>query len=162
MSHDLPNVKGLRCVRCEKLTPVGPAVYTCACGGNTMVEYDLDAVGKLLSRATLAKNDDRTIWRYLPVLPVTARIAGPPVGWTPLVDAPKLAKELGLRSLRIKDDGRNPSASFKCRASSVALARAIDIGVTLVTGASTGNAASATAVLSAPIGILCSNSFSWG
>jgi threonine synthase len=147
------HVTGLRCVRCERLSAVGDAVYTCACGGNLMVEYDLDAVGRELNKKSLADNRDYTIWRYLPALPVSKRLIGPPVGWTPLVDAPKLAKALGIRSLRIKDDGRNPSASFKCRASSVALARALDIGVDLVTGASTGNAASATAVLSAAIGV---------
>jgi threonine synthase len=148
-------VAGLRCVRCDRLTPVADDLYVCPeCGGNTLVEYDLAVVRRGLTRTSLARDPDRTIWRYLPLLPVSARLEGPPVGGTPLVPAPRLTRELGLaRTLLLKDDGRNPSASFKCRASAVALQRALEIGRTLVTGASTGNAASATAVLAAAPGI---------
>ena len=146
---------GLRCVHCGRLAPVADDLYVCpGCGGNTLVEYDLDAVRRSWSREALARDGDRTIWRYLPLLPVAEKIPGPPVGWTPLVPAPRLTAELGLRqTLLLKDDGRNPSASFKCRASSVALMRAKELGHELVTGASTGNAASATAVLAAVPGI---------
>jgi threonine synthase len=75
------------------------------------------------------------------------------VGWTPLFGAPLLARALGVRELLVKDDGKNPSASFKDRASAVALARARELGHELVTGASTGNAAGATAALAAPCGL---------
>jgi threonine synthase len=148
------NVTGLRCVKCRRGTAVADDLYVCPdCGGNLMVTYDLDAVRTSLTRQALAGNPDHTIWRYLPLLPVNRRLDSPPVGWTPLVPSPKLAAELGIRTLLFKDDGRNPSASFKDRASSVALQRAIELGHQLVTGASTGNAASATAVLSAPLGV---------
>jgi threonine synthase len=148
------NAIALRCVRCSHEDPLADGVYVCsACGANHLVQYDLAAVKAQLTREALARNDDRTIWRYLPLLPVAARLEGPPVGWTPLVPAPKLARELGLAELLIKDDGRNPSASFKDRASSVALVRARETGKDLVTGASTGNAASATAVLAAAMGM---------
>ena len=145
----------LQCVGCGKQSAVADDLYVCpACGANHLVEYDLDAVKRGWSRASLERDGDRTIWRYLPLLPVGARLEGPPVGWTPLVAAPRLGRELGLgQPLLLKDDGRNPSASFKCRASAVALQRAREIGQTLVTGASTGNAASATAVLAAAPGI---------
>jgi threonine synthase len=146
---------GLRCVACGRLTPVADDLYVCPdCGANLLVEYDLEALKKSWSRESLAKNGDRTLWRYLPILPVSTRLEGPPVGCTPLVAAPRLSRELELaQPLLLKDDGRNPSASFKCRASSVALKRAQELGRTLVTGASTGNAASATAVLAAAPGI---------
>jgi threonine synthase len=148
------NATSLRCVRCGHEDPLADGVYVCsACGANHLVQYDLGAVKRTLTREALAKNEDRTIWRYLPLLPVSQPLAGPPVGWTPLVDAPKLARQLGLAQLLIKDDGRNPSASFKDRASSVALLRARETGKDLVTGASTGNAASATAVLAAAMGM---------
>jgi threonine synthase len=141
-------------VKCGKVTEIGDDVYVCAtCGGNVLVQYDLEKARRSLTRATLADSTDRTIWRYLPVLPVSKRLEGPPVGWTPLIEAPKLAKTCGVKTLLVKDDGRNPSASFKDRASSVALQRARELGRELVTGASTGNAASATAVLSAAVGI---------
>lgn len=147
-------VTGLRCVRCDRVAPVADGTYVCpACGGNTLVDYDIEALRRAWRRAALEEDADRTIWRYAPLLPVTSRLEGPPVGWTPLVPAPRLARTLGLRELHFKDDGRNPSASFKDRASAVALQRARETGHDLVTGASTGNAASATAVLSAAVGI---------
>jgi threonine synthase len=145
---------GLRCVHCGRSHEIADALYVCeACGGNLLVEYDWAKAREELTRERLARDPDRTIWRYAPLLPVSGRLSGPPVGWSPLVDAPKLAAQLGVRSLLIKDDGRNPSASFKDRASSVALQRARELGQTLVTGASTGNAASATAVLAASVDI---------
>ena len=148
------NATGLRCVKCGATTPITADRYVCpGCSGNLLVEYDLDALRKTVTRESFAKNDDRTIWRYLPLLPVAERLPGPPVGWTPLVPAPKLTAALGLRQVLLKDDGRNPSASFKDRASAVAVQRARELGHKLVTGASTGNAASATAVLSAAVGM---------
>jgi threonine synthase len=142
---------GLRCARCDRLSPIADGLYVCpACGANQLVEYDLDALKRGWTRRTLERDRDPTLWRYLPILPVSDRLEGPPVGWTPLVPAPGLSRELGLaQPLLLKDDGRNPSASFKCRASAVALQHAREAGHTLVTGASTGNAASATAVLAA-------------
>ena len=148
------NATDLRCVKCGVRTPITDDRYVCdACGGNLLVEYDYDALRKTVTRESFAKNDDRTIWRYLPLLPVADRLPGPPVGWSPLVPAPKLAASLGLRQVLLKDDGKNPSASFKDRASAVAVQRARELGHKLVTGASTGNAASATAVLSAAVGM---------
>ncbi|MBI4870111.1 MAG: threonine synthase [Candidatus Riflebacteria bacterium] len=148
------NASDLRCVLCGKRSPIEDALYVCpACGGNVMVEYDLDALRRTWQRKELEACKDFTIWRYGPILPVEGRLDGPPVGWTPLIDAPKLRASLGLKRLQLKDDGRNPSASFKDRASSVALVRAKELGHELVTGASTGNAASATAVLAAALGI---------
>jgi len=148
------HARGLRCVKCAHTTDIRPDAYVCAsCGANTLVEYDLAGVRKELTRRSLAESLDRTLWRYLPVLPVADRIPGPPVGWTPLVCAGKLAERLGIAHLHVKNDGTNPSASFKDRASAVALARARDLGLDLVTGASTGNAAAATATLSAVMGI---------
>jgi threonine synthase len=148
------NASDLRCVLCGKHSPIEDALYVCpACGGNVLVQYDLDALRRTWQRKDLEASKDFTIWRYGPILPVQGRLDGPPVGWTPLIDAPKLGAALGLKRLQLKDDGRNPSASFKDRASSVALVRAKELGHELVTGASTGNAASATAVLAAALGI---------
>jgi len=144
----------LRCIRCQHESPIDEDTYVCsACGGNNLVRYDYAEARRRLTRAHLAKNPDHTIWRYAPLLPVDDRLPGPPVGWTPLVAAPRLARELSVATLLFKDDGRNPSASFKDRASAVALQRARELGRELITGASTGNAASATAVLAAQVGI---------
>ena len=147
-------VSGLRCVHCGATCQLAQSIYTCpACGGNLQVEYDYDSVRRGWDKDALAENGDRTIWRYAPLYPVTATFAAPPVGWTPLFRATRLEKLHGIRALFIKDDGRNPSASFKDRASAIALMRARDIGRDLVIGASTGNAGSSTAVLAAALGI---------
>jgi len=147
-------VTHLHCPRCGLDSPPKAGTYVCPkCGANLLVDYDWDAAKKSLTREGLAANADRTIWRYLPILPVASALEGPPVGGTPLVEAKKLACELGLKRLLIKDDGKNPSASFKDRASAVAVQHARELGYEMVTGASTGNAASATAVLSASVGM---------
>ncbi|MEE9293536.1 MAG: threonine synthase [Phycisphaerae bacterium] len=150
----LGNVSGLRCVHCNATCLLTEAVYTCkACGGNLQVEYDYDAIGRSWDREELAANRDRTIWRYAPLYPTATRMESPPVGWTPLFRVSGLGEPLGLNSLFIKDDSRNPSASFKDRASAIALVRARETGRDLVTGASTGNAGSSTAVLGAAMGM---------
>jgi threonine synthase len=150
----LEHLTGLRCVRCSASHALEDTVYTCpSCDGNLLVEYDYDGIRATWSRSDLASDPDQSMWRYAPLYPVAGRIESPPVGWTPLFRAPRLGAELGLANLYVKDDGRNPSASFKDRASAVALVRAREIGADLVTGASTGNAASSTAVLAAALGI---------
>jgi threonine synthase len=148
------NVTALRCVRCDALHALVQGLYVCpSCAGNLQVEYDYEAIGREWDRGALAQNPDRSIWRYSPLYPVGSRIAAPPIGWTPLFEAPRLARAAGVARLLLKDDGRNPSASFKDRASAIALVRARETGESLVTGASTGNAASSTAVLAAAMGI---------
>ncbi len=150
----LSHVTGLRCVSCSSSTPLADEVYVCgACGANLLVEYDYDSIRSTWGRGDLERDPDRSIWRYAPLYPVATRIESPPIGWTPLFRAERLGDGLGLESLFVKDDGRNPSASFKDRASAIALVRARETGRDLVTGASTGNAASSTAVLAAAMGI---------
>ncbi len=150
----LHHVTGLRCVGCGETCALTESVYVCqSCGANLQVQYDYDAIRRAWPRDELAGNMDRSIWRYAPLYPVATKLESPPVGWTPLFRVPQLAQRLGLSSLYIKDDSRNPSASFKDRASAIALVRARDIGRDLVTGASTGNAASSTGVLAAAMGI---------
>src|SRR5205823_366457 len=95
------------------------------------------------------------VWRYAPVLPIDPRWELPQlqVGWTPLYEFPSLAKEIGVGRLRIKDDGRQPTASFKDRASSLGVLRGKNVGAKVITCASTGNAASSLAGWSAHLGL---------
>jgi threonine synthase len=118
------------------------------------VVYDYDQIGRHISRESLRENCDWTIWRYKPLLPVEPDAPVPPlsVGWTPIYEAPRLAADLGLRHLWIKDDGRNPTASFKDRASAIAVVKAREKGAKIVTTASTGNAAAALSGLCASVG----------
>ena len=105
---------------------------------------------------SVLNSPDHSIWRYLPLLPVSD--PGYPgtslrtVGWTPLYDSVNLMKELGLKRLWLKDDGRNPTGSFKDRASAVVIAHAKEIKADVVVTASTGNAGAALAGMAAATG----------
>lgn len=118
------------------------------------VVYDYDLIGRRFSRDSLVDNRDYTIWRYKPLLPIAADAVVPPlqVGWTPIYEAPRLAESLGLRHVWVKDDGRNPTASFKDRASAIALVKGQERGAAVITTASTGNAAAALSGLCASVG----------
>jgi len=118
------------------------------------VVYDYDAVKRNISRESLRDNRDASIWRYKPLLPVAPDAEVPPlqVGWTPIYAAPRLAAELGLRHLWVKDDGRNPTASFKDRASAIAVVKGRERGAEIITTASTGNAAAALSGICASVG----------
>jgi threonine synthase len=144
-------ILALRCVSChEEFSPTA-VEYTCpACGprrGTLEVLYDYDVLRKALTLAYFNAETERSMWRYLPILPVESLEFVQPlrVGFTPLYSFPGLAAELGLASLHIKDDGQNPTASYKDRASAVAVIKAQEKRRRVITCASTGNAASSLA-----------------
>jgi threonine synthase len=149
-------VTDLVCLLCGRHVPDGN-VQTCSgCGreGILDVRYDYDRVAKTLTRESLSTRGVNH-WRYGELLPVSPLVAKPPlhVGWTPVYEVPRLAKEVGAGRLFLKDEGRNPTASFKDRASSVAVMKALEFGAGTVACASTGNAASSLAGFSASVGI---------
>jgi threonine synthase len=151
------HVKHLRCLICGKTYQPDEVAYVCphhGAEGILDVVYDYAAMAQAISPQSLARNPDSTIWRYKPLLPVAADAPVPPltVGGTPLYAAPRLAAGLGLKHVWVKDDGREPTASFKDRASAVALVKAQEAGAEMITTASTGNAAAALAGLAASIG----------
>jgi len=163
----MEGVLGLKCVLCGAeygLRETSQAFrYVCDGHGDAGildVVYDYPHIRRILTAEALRANPDRSIWRYLPLLPVdqqgVARLRASGghrplwnVGWTPLYRAPRLAAMLGLSEVYVKDEGRNPSASFKDRASAVGLVKALEWGATVVAAASTGNAASSLATLAA-------------
>ena len=141
---------GYRCSICGKELRPEDVQYTCPHdGGNLDVILDYDRIRYDASPGDIGCSPDTSIWRYLPLLPVQdPGHFGTPlraVGWTPLFDLQPIAEKLGLGKLWLKDDGRNPTASFKDRASAVAVARAQEIGVDVIVTASTGNAGAALA-----------------
>lgn len=153
---------GLRCTLCGAEYEVHQVPYVCPHHGDDGildVVYDYDEVARQISPHQLRDNPTASIWRYLPFLPVDADMVRTlasdsslgSVGWTPLYPAPRLAAALGLRHLWIKDDGRQPTASFKDRASAIAVVKTRELGYPVVTTASTGNAAAALAGLCAAI-----------
>lgn len=150
-------LESLQCVSCGRRYAPRDIPYTCPdCGdlhGLLDVLYDYDSV--TLTRESLAADRDPTIRRWLPLLPVDDVALLPPlaVGGTPTCAVPSLASLAGVREVRVKDDGRNPTGSLKDRASAVCVARARAQGEALVTGASTGNAASSLAGMCASVGL---------
>lgn len=149
----------LRCSICGRIYAPEAVAYVCPEHGNEGildVVYDYDTIQVHISRETLAQNRDSSIWRYKPLLPVAADAPVPPlhVGGTPLYRAERLGRALGLADVWVKDDGRNPTASFKDRASALAVVKAREVqGETaVITTASTGNAAAALAGLCASVG----------
>ncbi len=147
---------GYRCSVCGAQYGPAEVVYTCPKdGGNLDVLLDYAAL-KRRGAADLLVAGDRSLWRYLPLLPVgDPGGLGTPLraaGGTPLYAPPALAESLGLSRLWVKDESRNPTASFKDRASAVVVARAREIGAQVVVTASTGNAGAALAGMAAAVG----------
>jgi threonine synthase len=149
----MAHVHGLRCRECGRDYEVAP-IYTCEwCFGPLEVAYDYDAIAASISRESVAAGP-ASIWRYAALLPVGQPGAETlPAGWTPLVRADRLAAELGLGELWIKDDTRNPTNSFKDRVVAVALAKALEFGHKTIACASTGNLANAVAAAAARVGL---------
>jgi threonine synthase len=157
----MSNVAHLRCLRCGQQYSPGAIDYVCACRPNTGsdlgtldVAYDYAAVARETAPQVIAASPDRSISRFASLLPIAGSASLPPlpVGNTPLLHARRLGASLGLTHLHLKDDGRNPSASFKDRASAIAVARAQEEHRPVVATASTGNAAAALATLAAAAG----------
>ncbi|MGH2571890.1 MAG: threonine synthase [Actinomycetota bacterium] len=147
----------LDCVQCGRSHAEGEALYTCrSCGGILDIRYDYDAIAAGgFGPERLAADPDRTHWRYRDLLPIGdgAELPPVPVGGTPQFPLPGLARRLGVAEMWIKDDGRNPTGSFKDRASSVASVKARELGLETVCCASTGNAASSLAGFAAQLGL---------
>lgn len=135
-----------RCVKCGREYEAVPNLTNCECGGILDVIYDYDYIKSVFKKDDL-KTRPYDMWRYRELLPVEADTPAPPlrVGWSPLYAADRLAKQLGIRRLWIKDDGLNPTASLKDRASAMAVAKAKEAGAQIIACSSTGNAASSLA-----------------
>ena len=142
------HVLGAKCIRCGKEWEAKPDITTCpACGGMLDIQYDYAAIAKEVSHAVMANRTEQSMWRYMEYLPVLGKGQRPKlrVGWSPFYQADRLAKVLGLKTLYVKDDGVNPTASLKDRASAMAVVKAEEAGAEIIACSSTGNAASSLA-----------------
>ena len=126
-------VTELVCIVCGRSYPPGDHQTCRVCGpeGILDVRYDYDADRAGAHASTRSPRRERTIWRYRELLPVAAGVQRPDrtVGWTPVHEAPRLAAAVGVRRLFLKDDGRNPTSSFKDRASFVGVMKALEFGL---------------------------------
>jgi len=150
----MPNVSHLECSLCAQQFAANKIHNLCACGGALLVRYHLDAVRQSWTRDSLAaaKPD---LWRYWPVLPVNRResVVSLGEGMTPLIETRRLGEAVGAADLWVKDEGLNPTGSFKARGMTVAISMARELGITKIAVPSAGNAASAAAAYSAAAGI---------
>jgi threonine synthase len=147
------SVHGVRCRECGREYDVAP-IYTCEwCFGPLEVTYDYDEIRSKISRERIAAGP-LSMWRYQDLLPVDRNPAlDLGAGFTPLVRADRLAAELGLGELWIKNDTVNPTNSFKDRVASTALSKAVEFGFKTAACASTGNLANSVAAHAAHAGL---------
>lgn len=145
---------GLECSKCKKAYTPNQVLNLCECGAPLLVRYDLAAVKAAWRKEDLSASSVSSMWRYAPVLPAQASEAVTlNEGWTPLVHAKGLGQELGATDVWIKDEGRNPTDSFKARGQSCAVTMAKKMGIKKLAIPSAGNAASALAAYGAAAGM---------
>ena len=148
------NMNGYRCFACSAVQAADYEGFVCpVCNGNLDITYDYDAAAAEIDGGF--PDGPRDLFRFAALLPL--KQPRPPfplrAGGTPLYPARRLGQLAGMRNLYLKDDTLNPSASLKDRASAVTIGRALDIGADTVSVASTGNAGSSLACLSAATGL---------
>jgi threonine synthase len=148
---------GYRCSLCGTEYLPGQVTYTCPKdGGNLDVIPDYDYIKRKFHPEDITSRSESSLWRYLPLLTVNEPAGDSTplhaAGWTPVFALPRLAAKLGLKHLWLKDESRNPTASFKDRASAVVVTRAREIKAEVVVTASTGNAGAALAGMAAAVG----------
>src|SRR5712691_11665980 len=141
----------LECSHCGKTHPHNCLQNLCTCGKPLLARYELKAAAKTLTREALTARP-ANMWRYAEVLP-----GGPPVslgeGMTPLLDARKVGAALGVKNLYVKDEGLNPTGSFKARGLSAAVTRAKALGASSLAIPTAGNAGGALAAYAAQAGL---------
>jgi len=149
------HVKNLECSFCHREYEARRVHNVCTeCGKPLLVRYDLQRIGKILSRQVLyTRRSD--LWRYREVLPVRREdnIVSLGEGWTPLHHVKNLGAALGMTELYVKDESQNPTQSFKARGMSVAVSMAKELGIKKLAAPSAGNAAAALAAYCARAGL---------
>ena len=149
----MPKATHLECSLCHNRLDAGVVANLCTCGGPLLVRYDLDRIRHRWRRREVA-NGPANMWRYAPLLPpANESIVTLGEGWTPLVRTERLGARIGADDLWVKDEGLNPTASFKARGLACAISMCVELGIKKVAIPSAGNAASAMAAYAAAAGI---------
>jgi threonine synthase len=143
----------LECSLCHNRLDAGRKNNLCGCGGPLVARYDLDKIRQRWRRRDV-RGGPASMWRYAPVLPPAEQsVVSLGEGWTPLVRTRRLGARLGADSLWVKDDGLNPTASFKARGLACAISMCVELGIRQVAIPSAGNAAGALAAYAAAAGM---------
>jgi threonine synthase len=145
------NVLELECTNCRKKFDAGVEQHVCICGKPLFAHYDLKRASETLTLKNLSTRP-RTLWRYTEVLP-EGEVVTLGEGLTPLLPAMRLAASLGLQHLYIKDEGLNPTGSFKARGMTAAVTRAKQLGAKTLAAPTAGNAGGALAAYAAAAGL---------
>ena len=150
----MPHVTHLECSLCATRFEPNRIHNLCACGGTLYARYDLAAIKAAWTRDSL-RSARPDLWRYLPVLPPQSieSIVSLGEGMTPLLRARRLGTAIGMEQLWVKDEGLNPTASFKARGMTTAITMARELGIRKIAIPSAGNAASAAAAYAAAAGV---------
>jgi threonine synthase len=148
-----PGFEGLECVDCGDRFDADAATHRCPdCGGILDPTYDYDAID--VSRETFSQRRADSMWKYEELLPFSRESAvSMGEGDTPLVECPTLAEELGVGELYIKDEGQNPTGTFKDRGQTLAVTAAVQHGAAEVALNSAGNAGQAAAAYAGRAGL---------
>jgi len=150
----MSNITHLECSLCATRFEPHRVHNLCSCGGTLFVRYDLPEIRAIWTRDQV-RSARPDLWRYLPVLPPQRpeSIVSLGEGMTPLIRAPRLGAAIGSEQLWVKDEGLNPTASFKARGMTTAITMAKELGIRKIAIPSAGNAASAAAAYAAAAGI---------
>jgi threonine synthase len=150
----MTNVSHLECSVCGQRREAGKVQSLCECGGPLLVRYDLEKARVTWKRESLTSAPP-TMWRYAPLLPVwdSNYIVSLGEGMTPILKASRLGARVGATDLWVKDEGINPTGSFKARGLACAISMCVELGLSKVAIASAGNAGSALAAYAAAVGI---------
>jgi threonine synthase len=149
----MPKATHLECSLCHNRLDAGVVANLCTCGGPLLVRYDLERIRHRWRRREVA-NGPPNMWRYAPLLPpADESIVTLGEGWTPLIRTERLGARIGADDLWVKDEGLNPTASFKARGLACAVSMCVELGIRKVAIPSAGNAASAMAAYAAAAAI---------
>jgi threonine synthase len=146
-------ISHLECSKCGKRHTHEELQNLCDCGGPLLARYDLRMAARTLTPEAL-RGRAATIWRYAEVLPSRDPVSLGE-GMTPLIAAARLGEKLGIEGLSVKDEGLNPTGSFKARGMSAAVSRAKELGAKALAAPTAGNAGGALAAYAAQAGIPC-------
>lgn len=144
------------CISCGEKYDLNEIVYTChACGDILEIKYDFDLLKEKIKQS--GRNSPLSVWRYRDFLPIhnLSKIISLNEGGTGLYLCRRLGEVLGIKNLYVKNEGENPTGSFKDRGMTVGVSKAVELGVKTVVCASTGNTAASLAAYAAKAGLSC-------
>jgi threonine synthase len=145
----------LECARCGHRHDADRLANLCECGGPLLARYDLESVGRAVDPAKLRQRADRSLWRYRELLPVRdpRHVVSLGEGGTPLLPLSRLGAVYGVPHLYMKDEGLNPTGTFKARGATTGVSRAKELGASAIAMPTNGNAGGAWAAYGAKAGL---------